>query len=340
MTTLLVALLVLLLAPGAAAAQSGDPQAGKTLWEGPATQCRNCHGTNGEGAFGPDLAGRRLTVRQFTQAVRKPWGIMPAFIESQVSDREIADLVAYFDSLPPVAQPGPWRFPVPAGAPRGQEVALATVGCAQCHGPTLNGPRLNAGAVGAEFQWLRSMVYEHTNLMPAHWKTLGEPPAVRVRMGNYSRTRLPESVLQEIFNFAKDLGFRPGVAGRLSSGVAGPDGVTYTLTVENIGLPGRGLTAEDLTVNLVVPSGATVVKTTGANYQGVRQDSELKANVAVWTLARVAPKEHQSYTLTLSRTGTPADNVRGAIRWTKPAVKTGPSDAVNIAPAPIAPATQ
>ncbi|MGH9147604.1 MAG: hypothetical protein ACRD1Q_12905 [Vicinamibacterales bacterium] len=32
---------------------------------------------------------------------------------------------------------------------------------------------------------------------------------------------------------------------------------------------------------------------------------------------------------------TAADNVRGSVRWTKPTVKTGPSDSVNIAPAPV-----
>lgn len=340
MRTLLVALLFLPLAQGSAAAQTGDPQAGKTLWEGPATQCRNCHGQNGEGAFGPDLAGRRLTVAQFARAIRQPWGIMPAFVDTQVSDREIADFVAYFNTLPAPAQPGAWRFPVPQGAPRGQEVALATIGCAQCHGPTLNGPRLNAGAVGADFSWFTSMVYGHTVSMPLHWKLLGEQPAVRVRMGNYSRTRLPEALLQEVVNFAKDLGFRPGVVARLSAGVSGADGVTYTLNVENMGLPGKGLTAEDLTVNLVVPAGVKVVKTGGANYQGERQDPELKGNVAAWRLNKLAPKERQTYTLTLSRAGTSSDNVRGAVRWTKPTVKTGPVDAVNIAPAPIAPATQ
>lgn len=340
MRTLLFALLLVPLALGSAAAQTGNAQAGKTLWEGPATQCRNCHGQNGEGAFGPDLAGRGLTVAQFARAVRQPWGIMPAFVESQVSDTEIADLVAYFDSLPAAAQPGKWRFEVPANAPRGQEVALATVGCAQCHGPTLNGPRLNAGAVGADFSWFSSMVYGHTVTMPLHWKLLGEQPAVRVRMGNYSRARLPESVLQEVVNFAKDLGFRPAVVGRLGAGTAAADGVTYTLTVENFGLQSKGLTAEDLTINVVVPSGASVVKTTGNGYQGVRQDAELKTSVAVWQLNRLAPKDRQTYTLTLSRAGTASDNVRGVIRWTKPAVKTGPMDAVNIAPAPLAPATQ
>ena len=39
--------------------------------------------------------------------------------------------------------------------------------------------------------------------------------------------------------------------------------MTYTLNVTNIGLPGKGLSGEDLTVLLVVPAGATVVNTTG-----------------------------------------------------------------------------
>ncbi len=107
-----------------------------------------------------------------------------------------------------------------------------------------------------------------------------------------------------------------------------------------MGLPGKGLAAEDLTINVVVPAGATVVRTTGEGYQGVRQDAELKTNVAVWQARRMGPKDHQKYTLTLSRAATAADNVRGVIRWTKPAVKTGPSDSANIAPAPLVTATQ
>ena len=336
MTTLLAAVLLFPLAQTAPPQPPGDPQAGKALWEGAATQCRNCHGTNGEGAFGPDLAGRRLTVAQFRQAVRKPWGIMPAYVESQISDREIADFVAYFDSLPSVAQPGKWRFDVPANAPLGQQVALAAVGCAQCHGPTLNGPRQHMGAVAADMAWLRSMVYDHTTTMPPYWQSVGETPAVRVRMGNYSPERLPESLLQEIFTFARDLGFRPLMQGRLSAGTAAAAGVTYTLDVQNLGLPNKGLAAEEVTIAVVVPAGATVVSTTGAGYQGVRQDAELKASTAVWQTKRIGPKDKQSFTITLSKAGTAADNVRGAIRWARPAVKTGPMDSANIAPAPLA----
>src|SRR3989449_10689823 len=130
MNAILVALLLVPLAQnGTRAPASGDAQAGKAIWEGAATQCKNCHGLKGEGAFGPDLAGRQLGVPQFRQAGRKPWGIMPAFTEQQLSDQEIAHLVAYFKSLPAAAQPRPWSVAVPADAPPGPQAALPTVGC-------------------------------------------------------------------------------------------------------------------------------------------------------------------------------------------------------------------
>jgi mono/diheme cytochrome c family protein len=344
MSSLLVALFVFCLVTlpvfsGSAAAQGGNAQAGKTLWDGPATQCKNCHGGKGEGAFGPDLAGRKLTVAQFKHAIRNPWGIMPAFVESQVSDSEIADFVAYFDSLPAAAQPGPWRFEVPANASRGQQLTLAGFGCAQCHGPTLNGPRNNAGGVSGDFEWFKREVYDHTVAHPETIKALDGTPPIRIRMGNFNRTRLSEAQLMEIWNFAKDLGFRPMVGGQLKAGVPSGNGVTYALDVQNNGIRGKGLTAEDLTISVVVPAGSTVVSTTGAGYQGVRQDAELKGNVAVWRLNKLAAKDKQSYTVTLSKAATAADNVRGNIKWTKPAVKTGPSDQANIAPAPVAPQT-
>ena len=338
-STLLLALLLLPVGQGGAAAPAADPQAGKTLWEGPLIECRYCHGAKGEGAFGPDLAGRTLTVAQFTHAVRRPWGIMPTFIESQISDREIADLAAYFGGLPSVAQPGPWRRELPAGAPRGLE-AVTTVGCIQCHPPTMNNQRTQMGAVNADFEWFKAIVYTHTTAILQHRALLEEAPPERVLMGNFSRSRLPESVLQEIWTYLRDLGLRTPMAGRLSAGVASANGVTYTLNVENFGVRGKGLTAEDLTVTLIVPAGANVVSATGDGYQGVRRDEQAKGNVAVWRVPRMAPKDHQTYTITLSRAGTAADNLRGTVSWTKPAVKAGPSDSANIAPAPLLAQTQ
>src|SRR5437762_7161195 len=54
---------------------AGDAAAGKALWDGNATSCKNCHGPAAEGGFGPDLAGRKLSLARVTRAVRQPWGI-------------------------------------------------------------------------------------------------------------------------------------------------------------------------------------------------------------------------------------------------------------------------
>src|ERR1700730_17232475 len=114
MKKMLVALLLLPLAQSAASAQTaGDPAAGKAYWDRVAPRavdCKNCHGANGEGGFGPDLAGRGLSAAQILRAARQPWGVMPAFVESQVSEKDAADLAAYFGSLPKPAEPGKWRF--------------------------------------------------------------------------------------------------------------------------------------------------------------------------------------------------------------------------------------
>jgi mono/diheme cytochrome c family protein len=337
MKRICIALLMLPFAHTLASAQeaAGDAQAGKALWESPKIQCRNCHGPKGEGAFGPDLAGRGITPPQFRQAVRHPWGIMPTFIDSQVSDAELANLSAYFTSLPANGAPGKWRTEVPAGAPRGQ-VVLVNMGCGQCHGAWLDGPRGNLGTVDADFDYFKNLVYNHTTALPEHEHRLGEKGAEVIHMGNFSPTRLWESDLHEIFDWAKnDAGFRVRLNGKLSAGKPGDKGVTYTLNLENTGLPGKGITAEDMIIRLQVPAGVEVVGTTGDGYQGVHADEQGKASFAEWKVAKLGPKDHQSYTITLSRAATAADNVRGNVRWTKPAVKPGPFDQYNIAPAPL-----
>ena len=333
MKRLFAALLTLPLGSFAAQAQ-GDVAAGKTIWDGPATQCKNCHGTNGEGAFGPDLAGRKLTVAQFTRAVRQPWGIMPAFVATQVSDAELANMAAYFDTLPAVATPGKWRFEVPANARPGQ-ATLLSLGCGQCHGPQLNGPRANMGAVDMDFDWFKSLVYTHTTAFPAHVKRLNENFTLRVRMGNFNPARVSEGQLHQIYEWAKEVGFRPRVVSRLSKGEAGEKGETYSLMVENGGLAGKGLNVEDPVVRLIIPAGTEVLAATGPGYQGVKADEQAKANVASWQVPAMAPHAKQNFTITLSKAGTAADNLRGEVRWTRPSTKTGPSDNAAIAPAPL-----
>ena len=333
MDAVFIALLLLPLAQ--APADTGGPaavQAGKALWEGADTACRNCHGGKGEGAFGPDLAGRQLSIEQFKQAVRKPWGIMPAFTDKNITDPQLVQLTAYLSSLPKVAEPGAWRTPVPANAPSGQATLIATSGCGQCHGAVLGNPRAVAGGVAGDFEWFKGMVYTHTTAM-------AERP--HLNMGNFSKTRLPESVLQDIWHYASvDAGLRVPVRAQVSAAVPAGSGFTYTLTVENAGTPGKGLTAENITITLPVPAGATVATTTGAGYQGVRHDAQANVDTAVWVIPRLAPADKQTYTLTLSGSGANAGIMRGTVGWTKPAQGDGSADQVNVAQPPRPAQTQ
>ena len=329
-------LLTAVVAPGLAWAQTGDAAAGKAFWSGNASLCRQCHGANGEGGFGPDLAGRALTVAQFTRAVRQPWGVMPAFTEQQLGAAQVANLVAYFDSLPKVAEPGPWRVPLTPAMPRGQQLATS-LGCAQCHGADLAGIRQAFGAVAPDLPWFTRLVYTHTTTMPELSTMLGD--TAPMRMGNFSPLRVNEPALEDIWKYLTvDLGFRARVQGRVAPGVAAATGTTFTVTVANSGLPGKGLTAEDVSVNLSLPAGVTVVSTTGAGYQGTRKDDK-GADVATWRVPRMAPAEMQTLTITLSG-ATPAI-ASGTVVWTKPAQRNGaPNDTVNIALPPRPAATQ
>src|SRR5215469_5154636 len=193
MKKLAFALLAVPLAQSGVSAQTaGSPAAGKAYWERAApraTLCRQCHGANGEGGFGPDLAGRGLNAAQVERAARQPWGIMPAFVESQLSSQDAADLAAYFASLPKPAAPGKWRVEVPPDAPPGQAI-LINMGCGQCHGATFNGPRGNSlGAYNMDFDGFANLVYNHTTAMPQYRATLGQN-ATNLDMGNFSRSRL------------------------------------------------------------------------------------------------------------------------------------------------------
>jgi mono/diheme cytochrome c family protein len=296
--------------PWAAAAQgaAANAESGKAVWALGNTSCRNCHGGAGEGAFGPPLAGRHLTYERFRDYVRKPAGRMPSYIDSELTDQEIADLVAYFDGLPAVKQPGPWRVELPAGAPRGQQLAISVIGCAQCHLATLVTPRHGAAEVNGDWDWFKRMVYEHTSAQWEQWKQYdpsmtpttplpaGPPGRNRIRMGNYTRERLPEPLLREMWDWAMDLGILVPLTGRITPGSKTSAGMSYTVQVTNAGVKGKGLTAEDLTVE-IAGDGKTV---------------------ATWQLPRLAAGERHQFTVTLAA---PAAALKGTIRWARPAVK-------------------
>jgi cytochrome c553 len=312
----------------------GDAAAGKMYWDSNLTACKNCHGGLAEGAFGPDLAGRGLNTVQVLRAVRQPWGIMPAFVGGQLSGQQAANIAAYFASLPKPAQPGPWRFEATAAMPAGQ-TTMINVGCGQCHGVTFNGPRGNLGAVNGDFDYFANLVYNHTTAIHQHRISLGGNPMGNVDMGNYNRNRMSEATLRQIYFWLRDdIGFRVPMQGQLSAGVMGATGVTYTLTVRNNGMQGKGLIAEGVDIHLVIPTGANVVAASGPGYDGIEMEGNDR--VAEWDLDRSAPRDVHTYTITLSQAGTQANNLPGNITWDSPGPRQGPNnDVVNIAPAPL-----
>jgi mono/diheme cytochrome c family protein len=318
-------------APAAAAAPVGDVAAGKVHYTFGNTSCSNCHGVEGEGRFGPALAGRNLTYARFRAYVRNPLGRMPAYPASELNDQEIADMVAYFNSLPPNPKPAAWREPLPKMAPRGQQLVMGIWGCGQCHGETVTTPRHGAAEVTGDFEWFKAQVYEHTTKQREQMKMLadsgvrpvtpghvGLPPGRnRIRMGNYTRARLPEKTLREMWDWMETLGVHLAVLrGTIAAGQPGPNGVTYTVTIANEGVKDKGITNDGVTVSIALPPGAKVVSTTG-QYQGVRHDEEAKAEVAVWNVGKLAATEKQTFTLTLAQ---PAPQLRGTIRWATPKV--------------------
>lgn len=320
----------------APAAPVGDPAAGKVHYTFGNTSCSNCHGVDGEGRFGPPLAGRKIPYNRFRAYVRNPLGRMFSYPESELTDQEIADMVAYFDTLPPPAKTMiEWRAPLPKMAPRGQQLAGGIWGCTQCHGITLDTPRHGAAEVTGDFEWFKRMVYDHTKSqreqmamldpnLPRVTPGFGGPASrmpPRVRMGNYNRARLPEASLKEIYDWMIDLGRLPVLNARVTAAPPDGNGATYTMVVTNAAVKEKGVAVEGVQVAVALPAGAKVVKTTGEGYLGVRHDDEAKADVAVWKIAKMPAAAQQTLTLTLAQ---PAPQLRGRMTWDTPAVKADP----------------
>jgi uncharacterized repeat protein (TIGR01451 family) len=317
-------------------APAGNVAAGKDRWN--EQECAFCHGLHAQGGYGPDLAGLGLTFEQFKHQIRQPWGAMPRWSEQQLPDNELANLYAYFTSLPRVERPGvvppgfppdvpsrrlganniglPARITAPPNAPLGQRYSINTAGCAQCHGAEHKDQRLLFGSrvdhkfpegrdlnqqvratlgftgedKDVDYEFFKACVYDHEKVIP------------QARMGTYSRARLPEPIVREIYNFVMSLGPLPRVDARLTPGVRSGDTVSYTVTVENEGTP-QGVKPEDVSVELVLAPDVTVVSARGEGYQGIHRDPRSDRDVAVWKVPTIAGKEEQTFTVVVTGPG-------------------------------------
>jgi ubiquinol-cytochrome c reductase cytochrome c subunit len=107
----LAGLVLATLSADSAAAQTKAPQApaatpagnaanGKVLYA--KTGCYQCHSEQGQGGTqGPRLGPSPISFPAFLRYVRTPTGEMPPYKAKVMSDRDVADIYAFLQALPP-----------------------------------------------------------------------------------------------------------------------------------------------------------------------------------------------------------------------------------------------
>ena len=99
----IVAVAAAILAPSARAqdAPKGDAANGQRVYL--ADGCFTCHGRVGQGGnyYGttPTLAKTELPFEGFKQQLRDPVRVMPTYSEAVVSDKKVADIFAFLQTL-------------------------------------------------------------------------------------------------------------------------------------------------------------------------------------------------------------------------------------------------
>ena len=76
------------------------------------SSCMGCHGTSAMGGLGPPLAQTKITDEDFAKTVREGKGMMPATPVDQLSDADMAALLAEVRGKPWVAEEIPLAFKV------------------------------------------------------------------------------------------------------------------------------------------------------------------------------------------------------------------------------------
>jgi len=101
-TALRGGLLLLILAaftlPACNRQPNGNPADGERWYS--LHRCDGCHGEDGIGGRGPELAATELSFRRFASKIRSPHStVMPAYDEQQLPDEDAADIYLWLVSL-------------------------------------------------------------------------------------------------------------------------------------------------------------------------------------------------------------------------------------------------
>lgn len=137
--------------------------------------------------------------------------------------------------------------------------------------------------------------------------------------------------------FSVEQGLRVPISAQVSAGVPSANGVTYTITIQNSGTPGKGLTAEYVTITLPLLRGrdpeevTTLIEaTTGGGFTGVHRDLLTNTNAAEFEIPSLGPGEKKVFTITLSGKGANAGIPRGTVKWEKPRLNSGGTDLITV----------
>jgi cytochrome c553 len=135
----------------AAPAPAADLEAGRRKAE----PCVSCHGAGGNATIPgtPSLAGQpawftHWALIKFRDGRRKDPQMSP--IATSLSDEDMADLAAYYASLPPRPRP---QAVDPAKAAAGQRLTVAYY-CTSCHRPDLSGQAQVPRLAGQDLEYL------------------------------------------------------------------------------------------------------------------------------------------------------------------------------------------
>jgi mono/diheme cytochrome c family protein len=119
---------------------------GKTVFV--SAGCVACHGAQAQGtAMAPAIAPPPLDLPAMIAYVRQPTGKMPPISEATASDKQLADVFAYLQSLAPKTSPAD---ELKGNADNGKKLFVA-YGCYECHGRegagAMTGPRIGPPAI-------------------------------------------------------------------------------------------------------------------------------------------------------------------------------------------------
>ena len=90
-------------APRVTSSPAGNVENGKKIYK--SYGCWQCHGYEAHGGTGPKLGPNPISFPAFSRYTRQPTGQMPPYTNKVLSDKEMADIFAFVQTVPKPPDP-------------------------------------------------------------------------------------------------------------------------------------------------------------------------------------------------------------------------------------------